>query len=149
MQPDGFTRREALTTLTVGATLAAGACAGLGGCAAEKKNKGLITSGVVSLGPAADYPAGSASTRFMDTYGLVVVNESGTVLAVRPKCTHQGCIAPYVQKTDQFECPCHGSRFDKLGRPLKGPATRPLPAVRTERTADGLLAVDLSKLYAL
>lgn len=43
-------------------------------------------------------------------------------------CTHLGCTVTVA--ADQLSCPCHGSRFDRRGRVLKGPADRPLPELR-------------------
>ena len=43
-------------------------------------------------------------------------------------CTHLGCIPTEVSSgLDQWLCPCHGSRFDALGRVTKGPAPANLP----------------------
>lgn len=137
------TRREALA--------AGGACVGLAlcACSSQKQKESMVTSGVVNLGPAADYPAGSASTKWMEKYGIVVVNESGTVVAIRPKCTHMGCIAKWDETEQQFICPCHGSRFDMLGRVIHGPAKKPLPAEATKTGPDGTVTVDLDKLYGM
>ena len=41
-----------------------------------------------------------------------------------PKCTHMGCRLKYVSSTDSWDCPCHGSRFDSIGRVKNGPAVR-------------------------
>ena len=147
MSDVAMTRREALATVAAGAAVVSCGC--LAGCQTEKEKPPLITSGVVSLGPASEFPAGGAYTRFVETYGIVVVNDSGTPLAIRPKCTHKGCTAKWNPKDAQFECPCHGSRFNLLGQPLQGPATRPLPAVPLQAQADGTVSVDLTKLYSL
>ncbi len=42
-----------------------------------------------------------------------------------PRCPHMGCKLKYVQATASWDCPCHGSRFDSIGRVINGPAVRP------------------------
>ena len=44
-------------------------------------------------------------------------------------CTHMGCILNFNQDKQQFNCPCHKSRFDIDGIKLKGPAKRNLDKV--------------------
>ncbi|HSP39432.1 MAG TPA: Rieske 2Fe-2S domain-containing protein, partial [Frankiaceae bacterium] len=50
-------------------------------------------------------------------------------------CTHAGCpVSLYEQQTHHLLCPCHQSVFDVLdhGRPIFGPAARPLPQLPIE-----------------
>lgn len=42
----------------------------------------------------------------------------------RPRCTHMGCSLNYNKEEKVYECPCHGSRFDKKGNVLNGPAKK-------------------------
>ena len=142
------TRRE-LLILSAAGTAAVSLAAPLAGCMAREEKKPLITTGTVNIGPAANFPAGTAKTQFADIYGIVIVNSSGEPLAVRPRCTHMGCIAKWEETDHEFVCPCHGSRYDLGGHVTKGPAKWPLPAVRADRQPDGSLTVDLGKLYAL
>ena len=41
-----------------------------------------------------------------------------------PRCTHMGCRLVYNPQTRMWECPCHGSRFDQIGRVVSAPAVK-------------------------
>ena len=56
---------------------------------------------------------------------VALLREGETLLALSLVCTHLGCAVNVA--TDGLSCPCHGSRFDRQGRVLQGPADRPLP----------------------
>jgi cytochrome b6-f complex iron-sulfur subunit len=56
-------------------------------------------------------------------------------VALWQKCPHLGCAIPWkpdepsedsVAATGRFHCPCHGSRYDRYGQVVKGPAPRPM-----------------------
>jgi cytochrome b6-f complex iron-sulfur subunit len=51
--------------------------------------------------------------------GLVVQG----VMALYQKCAHLGCRVPFCQTSQWFECPCHGSKYNKAGEYKLGPAT--------------------------
>lgn len=40
----------------------------------------------------------------------------------RPRCPHLGCALKWNKYERSWDCPCHGSRFDKGGKVLEGPA---------------------------
>ncbi len=44
--------------------------------------------------------------------------------ALSQKCTHLGCRVPFCESSGQFECPCHGSMFNRAGEYRAGPAPR-------------------------
>ena len=77
----------------------------------------------------------------------------GTALNVRAlyqRCPHLGCKPNPCLKNYWFECPCHGSRYDRLGikalGPQYGPAPRGMDRFSITVDADGVLFVDTSKI---
>lgn len=47
---------------------------------------------------------------------------------VGTNCTHLGCVPTKVESgLEGWVCPCHGSKFDVVGRVMKGPAPTNLP----------------------
>jgi nitrite reductase/ring-hydroxylating ferredoxin subunit len=86
----------------------------------------------------ADYALGSLT--FEQVARVYVGRDASGLFAVNATCTHLGCTVTY--KDSQFECPCHGSRFDAEGRVLVGPATRTLECVRLTLASDGRIVVD-------
>ncbi len=80
------------------------------------------------LGPASAYPVGTRLP-VPDVPALLLHTKAGFA-ALSLTCTHLGCtIEP---QTDGFACPCHGSRFDADGKPVQGPASQGLAALRVE-----------------
>lgn len=71
-----------------------------------------------------------------------LVDINGEVLALSEKCTHLGCRVPYCESSGRFECPCHGSVFNRAGDLLSGPSPRGLDRYPTEVGDDGLLYID-------
>lgn len=53
-------------------------------------------------------------------------NEPDGVRALYRVCTHLGCLYEWKDQTFRFECPCHGSKFQKSGVFIEGPAPRSL-----------------------
>jgi len=87
------------------------------------------------LGPASNYPLNSR-TLLSDPQAVLLHTEGG-FSALSLVCTHLGCTVE--QKTDGFTCPCHGSRFDKDGNVMHGPAEKHLNTFRVEMTDKGNL----------
>lgn len=53
----------------------------------------------------------------------------GKMFAVKPVCTHLGCILNWNGADKTWDCPCHGSRFDYTGKNLYNPALKDLEKV--------------------
>jgi glycine/D-amino acid oxidase-like deaminating enzyme/nitrite reductase/ring-hydroxylating ferredoxin subunit len=53
-------------------------------------------------------------------------DEAGKVHEYSAVCPHLGCIVQWNAAEKTWDCPCHGSRFDKLGTVINGPANTDL-----------------------
>jgi len=56
-------------------------------------------------------------------------DEHGDLHMVSAVCTHLGCIVDWNGVDQTWDCPCHGSRFDRSGGVIQGPATEDLAPV--------------------
>lgn len=55
--------------------------------------------------------------------GVFAGMEAGFV-ALYQKCPHLGCRVPWCATSQWFECPCHGSKYNRVGEKKGGPAPR-------------------------
>ncbi|MEL7236989.1 MAG: Rieske 2Fe-2S domain-containing protein, partial [Chloroflexota bacterium] len=51
-------------------------------------------------------------------------------------CTHLGCLPKWTPGPERFECPCHGSKFERSGLYIEGPAPRSMDRFVTTITFD-------------
>ena len=77
----------------------------------------------------------------------------GTALNVRSlyqRCPHLGCKPNPCIKNFWFECPCHGSRYDRLGIKAAGaqygPAPRSMDRFSESVDGEGVLTLDTGKI---
>jgi Rieske Fe-S protein len=49
-------------------------------------------------------------------------DDKGTLHEFSAVCPHLGCVVAWNDVEKSWDCPCHGSRFDALGKVLNGPA---------------------------
>ena len=79
-----------------------------------------------------------------------LLHAPGGIIAAYRKCTHLGCTVPFSVEKDLFECPCHGSRYDKrTAVVLKSPAPKPLQLFHISRSETGALVVDTNPLNVI
>ncbi|HEU4828574.1 MAG TPA: FAD-dependent oxidoreductase [Gemmatimonadales bacterium] len=61
---------------------------------------------------------------------LAVYRDAGGTLHTRSAlCTHLYCVVAWNDTEKTWDCPCHGSRFDRYGKVVNGPAIADLPGV--------------------
>ena len=87
------------------------------------------------LGLAEKYLPDSKTT--LPEVPAVLIHGNAGFTAFSLVCTHLGCTVEV--QADGFACPCHGSRFNNNGYPVKGPAAASLKMLRVEQTPDGKL----------
>ena len=84
---------------------------------------------------AKDIPAGHGGIVFLNGKKAGVYrDETGALHPVDIRCPHLGCQLEWDPDEKTWDCPCHGSRFDCLGRLISGPAQTDLDSsLRTGR----------------
>jgi cytochrome b6-f complex iron-sulfur subunit len=87
------------------------------------------------------YPA-EAIEAARAVYGPSVLGgmEAG-VIALYQKCPHLGCRVPWCLTSQWFECPCHGSQYNRVGEKKGGPAPRGMDQFPVT-VAGGTVSVD-------
>jgi len=88
-----------------------------------------------NLGDLSSFPLGSYT--FRPDIPAVIFNHAGEFIAYSLVCTHLGCTVE--QDGGNLSCPCHGSRFDRDGKVIQGPAQRALKRLRIEILDDNTL----------
>ena len=66
----------------------------------------------------------------------------GGILALYQKCPHLGCRVPECGTSQWFECPCHGSQYNRVGEKRGGPAPRGMDRFAMSIGSDGSLTVN-------
>jgi cytochrome b6-f complex iron-sulfur subunit len=77
---------------------------------------------------------------------LLVVQDStnkSKLIAVNSTCTHQGCAVSWKAVNKEFDCPCHGSKFNADGSVKVGPARKPLAKFSVKTEGDMILVKPL------
>merc|ERR1712093_309837 len=70
----------------------------------------------------------------------IVVNSDSQIenYGINAVCTHLGCVVPYNAVEKQFQCPCHGSRYDATGKVVRGPAPLSLALAHCDVSDDAV-----------
>ena len=74
------------------------------------------------------YPSeaiGSAQAQYTSTmFSAIQAGLEAGLVALFQKCPHLGCRVPECETSQWFECPCHGSQYNRVGEKKGGPAPR-------------------------
>lgn len=97
-----------------------------------------------TLKPPAEYAEGRV-TGVPEARAYILRDAKG-LYAISAICAHLGCTVNAAG--ENFECPCHGSKYNGAGYVLKGPAKLPLDRVELTLSADGKVVIDTSKKVA-
>lgn len=79
-------------------------------------------------------------------YAEITNGGQARVLALYQVCVHLGCAVPWCSTSQWWECPCHGSQYNRWGEWMSGPAARGLDRFRVEVADDGTLLLDTSEI---
>jgi len=95
-----------------------------------------IADGIEEARAPYEYPAGRMYIVVWDPsvqgaeeqYGEdhAILADGRGLMALYQKCVHLGCRVPWCQSSQWYECPCHGSKYNKWGEWVSGPAGRGL-----------------------
>lgn len=86
--------------------------------------------------------------RGVKEYAQLVNGMESGVIAMYQKCPHLGCRVPKCETSQWFECPCHGSQFNRVGEKKGGPAPRGMDHFAVDVSGSGDVVVDTSIVYA-
>jgi cytochrome b6-f complex iron-sulfur subunit len=76
----------------------------------------------------------------------LLVGMSQGYVALYQRCVHLGCRVPWCQSSQWFECPCHGSKYSRVGEQRHGPAPRGLDRFAMS-ISGGIMTVDTSTVF--
>jgi len=81
-------------------------------------------------------------------YGPILGGMESGLIASYQKCPHLGCRVPECKSSQWFECPCHGSQYNRVGEKKGGPAPRGMDHFALSVSASGDVVVDTSTVFA-
>ena len=137
----GVSRRDFLGLASIGAVILSSLTAIAGILRIPKPNVHYEESQRFKIGKPDNFPVGTVKT--LDDKKVFIFATSDGIHAVSSVCTHLGCI---VYTTDWgFPYPCHGSKYNRTGKVIAGPAPRNLAWLDISQSPDGTLVVDAAK----
>jgi cytochrome b6-f complex iron-sulfur subunit len=133
-------RRQFFARLGLGSLIVAGAGSGLFAYEYFSPNVLFEASPIVKAGKPDQFPLDQPVLDAQN--GIYVINSAKGFYALGAVCTHLGCLTAWNPGLELIACPCHGSRFNRDGVKVAGPAPQPLPWLKVWLADDGYLMVD-------
>ena len=94
-----------------------------------------------------EYPAG-ALAKAADSYQPeILAGMQQGLVAMYQKCPHLGCRVPSCTSSQWFECPCHGSQYNRVGEKKAGPAPRGMDHFAMAISANGDVVINTGTVY--
>lgn len=91
------------------------------------------------------YPAEALpKAKGVKEYGPIYSGMESGVVALYQKCPHLGCRVPECKSSQWFECPCHGSQYNRVGEKKAGPAPRGMDHFIVTVSGTGDVVIDTS-----
>lgn len=103
-------------------------------------------SPIVNAGRPDSYPLHSVTLD--PNMAIYIIHMEQGFFSLSAICTHLGCMTAWKQSLGIIACPCHGSKFNREGVKIAGPAPKPLPWYKLWLNDDGDLMVDRSTIIA-
>jgi len=67
--------------------------------------------------------------------------------ALYQKCPHLGCRVPWCLSSQWFECPCHGSQYNRVGEKKGGPAPRGMDRFAISLNSDATMSINTAAVF--
>ena len=133
-------RRDFLNKVAIGTATGVGAVS-IAAVIAEILPPETESFSLIKIGLIDDYPINEFS--FIPEKKIYLYRSRSHIRVLSGVCTHLGCT---IKNTEQgFDCPCHGSHFDKTGKACSGPASRSLDRLKVDVNKQGLITVNLNR----
>lgn len=140
-EKEGVSRRDFLGLASLWAAILSLAAVFGGIFKMTKASVHYEESKVFKIGKPDEFPVGTVKK--LDDKNVYIFTDNEGIYAISSICTHLGCI---VANTEWgFQCPCHGSKYNKDGKVIGGPAPRALPWLEVSKHVDGNLIVDAAR----
>jgi cytochrome b6-f complex iron-sulfur subunit len=125
-----------------GSKIKAGKLSDILAAIADKKEPFYVPEGRFYINPFPEEDIPKAKANYA---GGVLEGMEGGVVALYQKCVHLGCRVPWCKSSQWFECPCHGSQYNRVGEKKGGPAPRGLDRFAVS-VDGGVVTVDTGAL---